>query len=207
MEHVSRRERTTSPQALPTARVSWFVKVSVLACTCLVVVLPTDQAQGATRQWQAGARLGMAWLDGPRLGASAEAYLRHGLSDSFDLDLQILTSLHPCLSGPRSVQPVGSTTSEPGWALALAPGIVYRWDVLRAIPFAGVGLGFYEWGGVDRELDRAQFGASGRLGLDYLLTRDVVLSAQTSAHFAVAESGVRVPWFQLGVGAAHVWGW
>jgi hypothetical protein len=171
------------------------------------MVVRADRALAASGQWQAGARLGVAWLDGPRLGASAEAYLRHGLGDSFDLDLQILTSLHPFQPGSASVQPVGSATSEPAWAFALAPGVVYRWDVLRIIPFAGVGVGVYEWRGVDEKLDRAQFGASGRLGLDYLLTRDVVLSVQTSAHFVLAENAVRVPWFQLGVGAAHVWGW
>lgn len=177
----------------------------MLACTSLVVLTSTGHAQAAARQWQTGARLGFAWLDGPGAGASAEGYLRHGLSDSFDLELQILTSLHPFAA--EAAQPSGSDTSELGWALALGPAIVYRWDVLRLIPFAGLGLGVYEWGGVDRELDRAQFGGSGRLGLEYLLTRDVVLSVQTSAHLTLADSDVRIPWFQLGIGAAHAWGW
>jgi len=179
----------------------------VLACMCLMVLVPTRHAQAAARQWQAGARLGIAWLDGPGLGPSADAYLRHGLSDSFDLELQVLTSLHPFPPASDPVQPVGSAPSDRGWALGLGPGVLYRWDVLRMIPFAGVGLGIYEWGGVDAELNRAQFGGSARLGLDYLLTRDVVLSVQTSAHAAWSDDGVTIPWFQLGLGAAHAWGW
>lgn len=196
----------TRARASLALRLAWFRRVNVLACMCLVVLVPTRHAEAAARQWQAGARLGMAWLDGPGLGFSGEAYLRHGLSDSFDLELQVLTSLHP-FPPAAPMLPVGSEPSDLGWALGLGPGLLYRWDVLRVVPFAGVGIGIYEWAGVDRDLNRAQFGGSTRIGLDYLLTRDVVLSVQTSAHVAWSDDGVRIPWFQLGLGAAHAWGW
>jgi hypothetical protein len=202
MKHLSSRLNTFT-RASSAQRLAWFGRVNVLACTCLMVLLPTRHAHAAAKQWQAGARLGIAWLDGPGLGFSAEPYLRHGLTDSFDLELQVLTSLHPF---PPS-DSVGSAGSDLGWALGLGPGVLYRWDVLRVVPFAGVGLGVYEWGGVDADLNRAQFGGSARLGLDYLLTRDVVFSAQTSAHAAWSDGGVRIPWFQLGFGAAYAWGW
>jgi hypothetical protein len=205
MKHLSSRLDTFPPTS-SALRVAWFTRVNVLACTCLMMLVPSRHAQAAARQWQAGARLGSAWLDGPGLGFSAETYLRHGLTDSFDLELQVLTSLHPFTPTSDAV-PVGSAPSDLGWALGLGPGILYRWDVLRVVPFAGVGLGIYEWGGVDADLNRAQFGGSARLGLDYLLTRNVVLSVQTSAHAAWSDDGVRIPWFQLGLGAAHAWGW
>jgi hypothetical protein len=158
-------------------------------------------------QWQAGGRLGAAALDGAGVGPSVEAYLRHGVTESIDLDLQVLTSLHPFQSASKSAVTVDGSASRPAWALALAPGVLYRWDVLRTIPYAGVAVGVYEWGGVDRALNRAQFGGSARLGLDYLLTRDVFLSVQTSAHFVLADDAVRLPYFQVGVGAGHAWGW
>jgi hypothetical protein len=189
------------------AALDWFPRVRVLACTCLAVVASTGRAHAAAGQWQAGGRLGAAWLDGARLGPSVEGYLRHGLGDSLDFELQVLTSLHPFQPDSKSAPAPGSTTSDPAWALGLSPGVLYRWDVLRAVPFAGLGLGIYEWGGVESELNSAQFGVSGRLGLDYLLSRDVVMSVQASAHLLMAESSVRLPWFQLGVGAAHAWGW
>jgi hypothetical protein len=184
----------------------WFLRGRVLACMCLAVVASAGRAHAAAGQWQAGGRLGAAWLDGARLGPSIEGYLRHGIGDSFDFELQVLTSLHPFQPDSKSAAPAGST-SQPAWAFGVAPGVLYRWDVLRAVPFAGFGLGIYEWGGVEKELDRAQFGVSGRFGVDYLLSRDVVMSVQASAHLVMAESSVRLPWFQLGVGAAHAWGW
>ncbi len=149
----------------------------------------------------------MAWLDGPELGPSMEAYLRHGLSDSFDLDLQVLTSAHPFQPDSKSPPQVDAVTPALPWALGVSSGLVYRWDVLRTIPYAGMSVGVYEWHGVDAALNGAQFGASARLGVDYLLTRDVVLSVQASAHCVLADSDVRFPWLQLAVGAGYVWGW
>ena len=204
MEQHTDTRRRSFPRS---AAVGWSLRVRVLACTCLAAVLCTHRAQAAAGQWQAGGRLGAAWLDGARLGPSVEGHLRHGLGDSLDFELQVLTSLHPFQPDSKSAQPAGSTTSETAWAFGVAPGVTYRWDVLRAVPFAGAGLGIYEWGGVEKELNRAQFGVLGRLGLDYLLSRDVVMSVQASAHLVMAESSVRLPWIQLGVGAAHAWGW
>jgi len=201
------QDTDTRPRSCqPSAAVCWFLQALVLACTCLAVVAFTGRAHAAAGQWQAGGRLGAAWLDGARLGPSIEGYLRHGLADSVDFELQVLTSLHPFQPDSKSA-PASSTASEPAWAFGLSPGVLYRWDVLRAVPFAGIGLGIYEWSGVNRELNRAQFGVSGRLGLDYLLSRNVVMSVQASTHLVMAESSVRLPWFQLGVGAAHAWGW
>ncbi|MEO8185182.1 MAG: hypothetical protein ABI895_40770, partial [Deltaproteobacteria bacterium] len=52
-----------------------------------------------------------------------------------------------------------------------------------------------------------QFGASGRAGLDYLFNRSVVLSVQASVHVMSTQSSLQVPWVQVGLGAAHAWGW
>jgi hypothetical protein len=179
----------------------------MLACTCVALIGSPVRVRAAEGQWQAGGRLGVATLDGAGAGPSLEAYLRHGITESLDLDLQVLTSIHPFQSASKSAVAADDGAPQPAWALALAPGVLYRWDVLRTIPYAGVAVGVYEWSGVDRELNRAQFGASARLGVDYLLTRDVFLSAQTSAHFVLADNGVRLPYFQVGVGAGHAWGW
>jgi hypothetical protein len=70
-----------------------------------------------------------------------------------------------------------------------------------------MGVGFYTWKEVKPQLKNARFGAPVHLGVDYFLSRDVVLSGQATAHVVAAESGVRVPWFQVGIGASHAWGW
>jgi hypothetical protein len=190
-------------QARRGVRVTWLARVSMLACISSCLIASARQASAAAGQWQIGGRLGVASLRGAGVGASGEAFLQRGISDSIDLDLQALTSVHPFQPGSKSAMAV----NDAAWAFALAPGVLYRWDVLRTIPYAGLGVGVYNWSGVEAELKGIRFGGSGRLGLEYLLTRDVFLSVQTSAHFVLTDSGIRLPLFQLGVGAGHAWGW
>lgn len=189
------------------SRHRWLVRVIVLGCTSIAAASIPRPALAAAGQWQVGGRLGAAWLAGAGFGPSLDGYLRHGVSESLDLDVQVMTSLHPF--GARDADaPVGSASSGNAWALALSPGLLYRWDVLRAVPFAGIGVGVYEWQGeLKPAVKPTQFGVSARLGLDYLLSRDVVLSMQATTHWVTSDGSVTMPWFQLGVGAAHAWGW
>jgi hypothetical protein len=179
----------------------------VLLCAVLALLALPRRASAAPGQWQAGARAGVAWLDGPGWGLSGESFLRRGVSDSLDLDLQILTSLHPFQSDAKMATDSASTGASTPWALGLTPGLLYRWDVLRVIPFAGAAVGIYASDGWSRSGSGLQFGAAGRAGVEYLLSRDVVLSVQASAHFALTESPLPSPWLQLTVGAGYVWGW
>ncbi|HVZ33689.1 MAG TPA: hypothetical protein VG963_14755 [Polyangiaceae bacterium] len=173
---------------------------------CAAALLRAEPARAAAGEWQAGGRLGIAWLAGPRLGPEVEGDLRRGIGDSFDVDLQVLASIHPFQSRSKST---GSALTDSGtpWAIGIVPGVLYRWDVFRAVPYAGLGLGFFGWHGADPELGRTRLGVSGRVGLDYLLSRGVVLSVQASAQVVSADDTLRVPWVQLGLGAAHAWGW
>jgi hypothetical protein len=191
-------------------------------CTAatLILFLAAGEAVAATGEWQAGGRLGAAWLDSSGIGPALETYLRRGLSESFDLDVQVLTSLHPFQSDSKvtldgTSVPL-SVRAAPGWALTVSPGLVYRWDVLRAIPYIGAGIGAYAFGeGVGGRAANdtrkgeslLQFGASGRIGLDYLLSRSLVSSVQASAHVVVADGSLRMPWFEVGFGLGHSWGW
>jgi hypothetical protein len=147
-----------------------------------------------------------------------ELYLRRGLTDSLELDVQVLGSLHPFQADAKTqattASGMSSGVSSPAtpWAFGVVPGISYRWDVFRVVPSAGIGIGFYSghspsWNSAVSSSVGGQFGASGRVGLDYLLNRSVVLSVQASAHVVNADSFVRVPWVQIGLGAAHAWGW
>jgi hypothetical protein len=169
-------------------------------------VSPTHAAAG---QWQAGGRLGAAWLSGGGLGPALDGYLRRGLTDSLELDLQVLSSIHPFQADSKSDAAASNATPRAGvpWALGIVPGLLYRWDVFRIVPYAGFGLGFYSWNRAVSNSAGGQFGASGRVGLDYLFNRSVVLSVQASVHVVNTDSSLRVPWVQIGLGAAHAWGW
>jgi hypothetical protein len=193
-------------------RYRWSIGSVMLAYIALALLFTADQASAASGQWQAGGRLGAAWLDGAGLGPSVEAYMRRGLFESLDFDLQVLTSLHPFQPDSKLLPSRGSAGSDVAWELTVSPGVVYRWDVLRTIPYVGAGLGFYSGErhsgqGADSALGVAQFGASARLGIDYLLNRNVVLNVQASAHCLLAEGDVRLPWLQVGFGLGHAWGW
>ena len=166
-----------------------------------------SSARAASGQWQAGGRLGAAWLSGAGVGPALEGYLRYGLTESLELDLQLSSSVHPFhnfQADPNS--DLAQPKAETPWALGISPGLLYRWDVFQFVPYAGFGLGFYSWNNAVSESAGGQFGASGRVGLDYLLSRSVILSVQGSVH-VVFSDGLQVPWLQLGVGAAHAWGW
>jgi hypothetical protein len=101
----------------------------------------------------------------------------------------------------------GSPGASTPWALGLTPGLLYRWDVLRVIPFAGAAVGIYASDGWSRSGSGLQLGAAGRAGVEYLLSRDVVLSVQASAHFALTDPPLPSPWLQLTAGVGYVWGW
>jgi hypothetical protein len=161
-------------------------------------------AQAAAGQWQAGGRGGTAWLSGSGLGPALDGYLRRGITESLDLDLQILGSVHP-FQADSKIDGSAAPTKTP-WAIGVVPGLIYRWDVFRVVPYAGIGLGFYSWNNAVTSSAGGQFGASGRAGVDYLLNRSVVLSMQASVHVVNAQ-GLQVPWIQIGLGAAHAWGW
>jgi Outer membrane protein beta-barrel domain len=161
--------------------------------------------QAAAGQWQAGGRLGMAWLSGGGLGPALDGYLHRGITESLDLDLQVSSSVHPFQADSKMSSSTAPTKTP--WALAVVPGLLYRWDVFRVVPYVGIGLGFYSWNSAVGTHAGGQFGASGRAGVDYLLNRSVVLSVQASVHVVDTHSSLHIPWVQVGLGAAHAWGW
>jgi hypothetical protein len=187
----------------------------VLICAALMLLTSSRPAVAAAGQWQAGGRVGVAWLDGSAgsnsvasgLGPTAEAFLRRGLSDALDLDLQLLTSVHPFQPDTKMPSSSSDASSSLPWLLGFTPGLTYRWDVLRAIPYVGAGVGVYSGHQLSSGWNGTQFGAVARAGVEWLLNRDVVLSAQASAHLGLTEAPIPAPWVQLTVGAGYVWGW
>lgn len=176
---------------------AWRLGIGVLVFGMAFGAHPR-QARAEAGQWRGGAGLGAALLEGAGPGPALSAYLRRGLGGSVDLTLQSMTSLHP-----------SSSASERAWAFEAGPGIDVRWDVLQWIPYAGVGLAYYRLGGaaVD-ETARAgsSLGAPLYAGVDYLLSRALVLNLQATVHTLIVPDGPRVTWAVLTFGAAHAWG-
>jgi hypothetical protein len=109
-----------------------------------------------------------------------------------------MASLHPF-----------NAASDRAWAIEVGPGIDLRWDVLQWIPYAGLGLAYYRLAGTavdDTARAGSSLGAPLCVGVDYLLTRALVLNLQATAHTLLAPDGPRLSWAQLTFGVAHAWG-
>jgi hypothetical protein len=187
---------------------AWRLSRCVLVFGMAFGVAPRH-ARAEAGQWRAGAGLGAAWLEGAGAGPALSIAVRHGLSASIDLTLQSMASLHPSsspVSGAGAPQP---RRSDRAWAFEAGPGVDVRWDVLQWIPYAGVGLAYYRLGGaaVD-ETARAgsSLGAPLYAGVDYLLSRALVLNLQATVHTLIVPDGPRMTWATLTFGATHAWG-
>lgn len=159
-------------------------------------------AEAAEGQWRLGGQLLAASLSERGFGPGFAGRLSHGLTESIEFDATAMAALH--FGGAGAEAEGGSPFSA---ATVLAVGLSYRWDVLRVVPHLGVGAGVYAWKGVNADLQDRRFGAPLRLGVDYLVSRNWVLDASVTAHFVAGESGLRVPWIMVGLGASHAWGW
>jgi hypothetical protein len=176
---------------------AWRLGASMLAFGIAFGALPRH-ARAEAGQWQGGAGLGAAWLEGAAPGPALTAYVRRGLSASLDLNLQSMASIHPF-----------NSDADHAWAFEVGPGIDVRWDVLQWIPYAGLGLAYYRLGGAavdDTERAGSSLGAPLYVGVDYLLSRAWVLNLQATVHTLLAPDGPRLSWAQLTFGVAHAWG-
>ena len=176
----------------PRGATPWRLGAAMLACGVTLGAFPCV-AHAEPGQWRTGAGLGAAWLDHAGVGPALAVFLGLGLSSSVDVQLQSVASLHPF-----------QNESNPAWALGVGPALGYRWDVLRWVPYVRLGAAYYRYN--DSEARGGAFGGPLALGVDYLISRALILNVQATAHVFIAPDGPRLPWAQLSFGAAHGWG-
>jgi hypothetical protein len=132
------------------------------------------RAHAFEREWHLGGGLGLTayphyYSTGPALGLNAA----YGISDVFDLKLELLGSYHGYSASPR----LPTEHAEPWSAVA---GLSYKLDVLQWIPYGAVLVGFQSINGrlpVGEPFRRDDVIASLVLGLDYAMTRNFGLGA------------------------------
>lgn len=138
------------------------------------VLLFPARARAFEREWHLGGGLGATayphyYSLGPVLGLNAA----YGLSDVFDLKLEVLSGYHGYTPSSRAA----TEHAEPFSAVA---GLSYKLDVLQWIPYAALLVGYQHiagqlpLGGPFRR-DDALFGIL--FGLDYAMTRNFGLGA------------------------------
>jgi len=147
--------------------------LSFVAAALLALLLPRH-AQAFEREWHVGGGLGVTayphyYSVGPALGINAA----YGLSDVFDLKLELLGSTHGYSASPKS-------PSERAGPYSAIVGVSYKLDVLQWIPYGALLVGYQHIGGrlpVGEPFRRDDILASIVLGLDYEMTREFGLGA------------------------------
>ena len=145
-----------------------------LSFVVALLFLSPKRAHAFEREWHVGGGLGLTayphdYSVGPALGLNAA----YGISDVFDLKLEVLSSYHGYTASPRSP----TEHAEPS---SLVAGLSYKLDVLQWIPYGALLLGFQHISGqlpLAEPFRRDDALAALVVGLDYAMTRNFGLGA------------------------------
>jgi hypothetical protein len=146
------------------------------------------------RQWRLGGGAGIAALDDAGIGAAVDAHAAYGLSDLFDVNVELLGSRH--FEDPeRNV-------------LSASAGMSYKIDVFQWVPYLVLLGGLYHYGGEGGPNGERGFepGASIGIGLDYLFSRKLAMGAQFRQHTSFSD-GLSFPYLSATLRAEYRWGW
>jgi hypothetical protein len=158
--------------------------VPCLALAALVTLCFPRQAHAFEREWHVGGGVGLTayphyYTAGPSLGLNAA----YGISDVFDLKLELLGSLNRYRAGAS----LPSEGAEPYSAVA---GLSYKLDVLQWIPYGALLVGYQHIAGrlpVAEPFRRDDLLAALVLGLDYAATRNFGLGASIRTDFLLTS--------------------
>jgi hypothetical protein len=167
---------------------------------CLVAALAlcgaARPARAFERQWHLGGGAGVTTANGYSLAPALSAYAAYGLSDMFDLRLELTGHGYGVADEAR-----------PTAASAMA-GICYKLDVLRWVPWAGVYAGyrgFFEAPPAAGGFRRHDAAVALGLGVDYGVTRSLGLGVTLRYDQALASTDARS--FDALLRAEYRWGW
>ena len=148
-------------------------------------------------QWHVGAGLGgvNASPSDIGLGVGVNVFASYGLSDMFDVKLDLATSSHP-------VQLGGSETRHAIYDATL--GLSYKIDIIEWVPYFGIQAGYMTSNlpeGVGIEPSDVLLG--GMIGIDYAISREFALGIANRLHVAVHGGNL----VDLFLRAEYRWGW
>jgi hypothetical protein len=157
---------------------------ALAALVVLAVLLVPREARAFEREWHVGGGVGLTtyphyYTLGPALGLNAA----YGISDVFDLKLELLGSLNT-YTPPMAKE---SERAEP-WSAVV--GLSYKVDVLQWIPYGALLVGYQHIGGrlpVGEPFRRNDALAAIVLGLDYAATRSFGLGASIRSDFLLTS--------------------
>ncbi len=153
-----------------------------ILCGAAAWLAPT-QARAFEREWHVGGGVGVATYPnyygaGPSLGLNAA----YGISDVFDLKLELLGSSH-------SYSPGSGSPTEHGASYSAAFGLSYKLDILQWIPYGAALVGYQHVAGplpVSEPFRRDDALLALIVGLDYAATRSFGLGVSVRADFLLS---------------------
>ncbi len=180
--------------------------VAVLAfAACVGFVVP---AAAVERENHVGVDLGASMLvvsdkSSPDVGPALGAHWTYGLSDAFDLMVEGSWSL---LALHENVTSKSTPRDRPGWGANANVGVAYVFDVLSWVPYAGLLLGGYTFGGGTLDGSRLLVGFDVALGVDYRFTRSLCAGVSARQHM-LSDVPEYPSYTQLFARLEYTWGW
>jgi len=159
----------------------------LLGLLCSVAAwLAPSRAQAFEREWHVGGGVGLTaypkyYGAGPSLGLNAG----YGISDVFDLKLELLGSSH-------TYQATAQSPSERGEAYSGAAGLSYKVDILQWIPYGAALVGFQHIAGrlpASEPFRRNDALLVLVIGVDYAATRNFGLGLSLRTNFLLSTLG------------------
>ena len=144
--------------------------------------LAPRHARAFEREWHVGGGLGVTayphyYGAGPSLGLNAG----YGISDAFDLKLELLAVSHSYASS--------ESESERGASYSAVTGVSYKLDILQWIPYGALLIGYQHISGPlppTEPFRRDDALLAGVLGLDYVATRNFGLGLSVRGDFLLS---------------------
>ncbi|HKO48756.1 MAG TPA: outer membrane beta-barrel protein [Polyangiaceae bacterium] len=164
-----------------------MIRGSVLGFLCSALVwLAPSRAHAFEREWHVGGGVGLTaypnhYGAGPSLGLNAG----YGISDVFDLKLELLGSSH-------TYQATAESPRERGQAYSAAAGLSYKLDILQWIPYGAALVGFQHIAGplpISDPFRRNDALVAVVLGLDYAATRNFGLGVSFRTNILLSTIG------------------
>jgi hypothetical protein len=153
-------------------------------------------AQAFEREWHLGAGAGVSNGQGLKLSPALAAYAAYGLSDVFDVRLELTARGYH----------VGSDQNPN--ALSGMLGVAYKLDVLRWVPWAGVYAGYLAFLGAPPAalaFKQRDIALGLGVGLDYGISRQLGVGVTLRFDDALTRSGAST--FDALLRAEYRWGW
>jgi opacity protein-like surface antigen len=174
-------------------------------CCALAALAAAPGAAAFERQQNLGVQAGATFLGtqgaGTAPGLDLGLHYTYGLSDAFLFVVEADASAFFPGTRPKNPPP------EPGVVTTGGVGVMYIFDVLRWVPYAGAIVGAGYLGGGFLGSGVATPDAQLAVGVDYEISRSWAVGAAYRQHFFLTQMNEYPEMTTVGVRLQYVWGW